>query len=259
MQQLPFPYIHAEASGSSAGPKIILLHELGGSLRSWDAVAQAFGPDLRVLRYDQRGAGQSEKPRRPYPFDAHVEDLERVLGESGWQDCVVLAGTGIGAAIAAGFAARWPQRTRGLVLFNPALSVEASRRGALEERAKAVATGGMRAVFEETLRRSYPLPWQRQAAFGLYVRRFLGNDPHAYGLANIAFATVDLPLERIAAPCLAVVGEADILRPAGIVGPDIARIPGARLETAPGAHLMPVQEPLVVARIIRRFCDGLPE
>ena len=46
---------------SGAGdPTIVLVHEMGGTLDSWDHVLPALSRGRRVLRYDTRGAGQSE-------------------------------------------------------------------------------------------------------------------------------------------------------------------------------------------------------
>ena len=47
------------------GPTVVLMHEMGGTLDSWDAVAPGLAESHRVLRYDQRGAGLSEKVRAP--------------------------------------------------------------------------------------------------------------------------------------------------------------------------------------------------
>ncbi|MBU6499173.1 MAG: hypothetical protein KGQ40_11660, partial [Rhodospirillales bacterium] len=47
-----------EGRGSSV---LVLVHEMGGTLESWDHVLPALLPGRRVLRYDTRGAGQSEK------------------------------------------------------------------------------------------------------------------------------------------------------------------------------------------------------
>ncbi|HYP11823.1 MAG TPA: alpha/beta fold hydrolase [Xanthobacteraceae bacterium] len=46
---------------AGAGRSVVLLHELGGTLNSWDGVVPRLAEHFRVLRYDQRGAGLSEK------------------------------------------------------------------------------------------------------------------------------------------------------------------------------------------------------
>ena len=42
---------------------LVLVHEMGGSLESWDEVLPRFTDSRRVLRYDTRGAGLSQKAR----------------------------------------------------------------------------------------------------------------------------------------------------------------------------------------------------
>ena len=54
--------IHYEVEGRR-GPVVVLLHEMGGTLDSWDAVAPGLAENYRVLRYDQRGQGLTEKVR----------------------------------------------------------------------------------------------------------------------------------------------------------------------------------------------------
>ena len=51
--------IHYELAGN--GPSLVLLHEMGGTLDSWDGIFPALSAGFRTLRYDQRGFGVSEK------------------------------------------------------------------------------------------------------------------------------------------------------------------------------------------------------
>ena len=56
---------------SGGGPStIVLIHEMGGTLESWGAVAPRLATTRRVLRYDFRGAGLSEKARGVLTIDA---------------------------------------------------------------------------------------------------------------------------------------------------------------------------------------------
>ena len=65
------------------GPSVVLLHEMGGTLDSWDGIFPALSERFRTLRYDQRGSGLSEKVREPITTEILEEDLEAVLQESG--------------------------------------------------------------------------------------------------------------------------------------------------------------------------------
>jgi len=73
--------IHFELAGH--GPSVVLLHEMGGTLDSWDGIAPALSERFRTLRYDQRGSGLSEKVRQPITTEILVDDLEAVLQGSG--------------------------------------------------------------------------------------------------------------------------------------------------------------------------------
>jgi pimeloyl-ACP methyl ester carboxylesterase len=59
--------LHYALSGNS-GRSVVLLHELGGTLNSWDEVAPRLAEHYRVLRYDQRAtisAAMAGPRRRP--------------------------------------------------------------------------------------------------------------------------------------------------------------------------------------------------
>src|SRR5690606_29404053 len=51
------------------GPSLVLIHEMGGTLESWDGVIDQLAAHFRVLRFDQRSAGWSEKVRTPFTLD----------------------------------------------------------------------------------------------------------------------------------------------------------------------------------------------
>src|ERR1700746_1551689 len=58
-----------ELSGSGK-TTLVLVHEMGGTLDSWDRVLPALNNTRQVLRYDTRGAGLSEKIRGTVSFAA---------------------------------------------------------------------------------------------------------------------------------------------------------------------------------------------
>ena len=67
-----------ELAGSGA-QTVLLVHELGGSLESWDATLPAFQRHFRTLRYDQRGFGQSEKTSGTLALADVVADIAALL------------------------------------------------------------------------------------------------------------------------------------------------------------------------------------
>ena len=67
-----------ELSGSGK-TTLVLVDEMGGTLDSWDQVLPALNNTRRVLRYDTRGAGMSEKIRGKVTFDDMADDLAALL------------------------------------------------------------------------------------------------------------------------------------------------------------------------------------
>lgn len=56
---------------------------MGGTIESWDLVAPMLSTKRRVLRYDTRGAGLSQKIRPPLTIDSMADDLVALLDELG--------------------------------------------------------------------------------------------------------------------------------------------------------------------------------
>ena len=141
-------------SGPTDAPAVVLLHELGGSLDSWLEVTPHLERSLRVLAYDQRGCGQSEKVRAAFTFGDHVRDLMALIEASGVRTPVHLAGGASGAALAVTLAAGRPDLVQSTVLCAPAVSIDQDRRAYLRERSAAANRDGMRAIVDATLARS---------------------------------------------------------------------------------------------------------
>jgi 3-oxoadipate enol-lactonase len=229
------------------GPEwLVLLHEIGGTLETWSAVMPTLARRFRVIAYDQRGAGSSDRIVPPFSVETHVEDLRRLLQALGAIGPVHLAGVAIGCAIALRYVERFPQDVRSLVLACPAPSVSEDRRRYLDRRAGLVEREGMGAVAESTLANSYPPEAIRdRAVYDAYRARFLANDPKSYAALNRAFADFDAAtaLAQITCPVLVLAGEHDKLRPPDFVRDFAARILGARCTLIPSGHIMPVQAP----------------
>jgi 3-oxoadipate enol-lactonase len=240
------------------GPQtVVLLHELGGSLESFDDLAPLLGDGLRVLRYDLRGAGLSEKPRAGFAFDDHVNDLGKLLAALEIDTPVHLIGVAAGAALAVSFALKHKRRVGALALCAPALHVDQDRVSYLAGRSELVMREGMRAVADETLDRSYPPIVRRdEAAYLTYRGRFLANDPVGYAHINMAFAGVNLldRLPELDHPCLVLAGAHDRLRPQDKVEAIGRTIPGAEFAVIDSGHLMAAQAP---AEMARRLIDFL--
>ena len=140
---------------SGKGDRTVLVHEMGGSLESWDDVVPWFAESRRVLRYDTRGAGMSEKVRGELGIDTMAEDIAALLDNLGIAGKVALAGIAVGGAIALHFAARYPERTSAVAVGSPATGIAPDRRAAALERIAKVEAAGMAFAVEDSMRNGY--------------------------------------------------------------------------------------------------------
>jgi len=102
------------------GAPVVFLHGLGASMYAWrknlGAVAAA---GFRVIAFDNRGFGLSDKPPGPYDNAAYARLAIALMDSLGLSDAV-LVGHSMGGAIAAEVAIQYPQRVRGLILVGSA-------------------------------------------------------------------------------------------------------------------------------------------
>jgi 3-oxoadipate enol-lactonase len=259
-------YIEVNGAGlryelSGSGPStLVLVHEMGGALDSWDGVLPALVNSRRVLRYDTRGAGMSEKIRDAVTWDVMANDLKGLLDALGITGKVSLAGIAVGAAIAVHFAAHNPDRVAALVLHGPAPGVPAERRQATLDRAASVEAGGMRSVAEASLASSYP-PVVRHLpeVFAAFRARWLGNDPVSFAAINrmLASENIEHELEQLRGPVLFTAGRHDSLRPPSVIEPMAKQVPGAQFLELNSGHFASVQTPGLMAQAIHYFLHAL--
>lgn len=96
------------------GRHLILIHGLASSRHIWDLMVPLLERDFRVTTYDQRGHGESSKPRSGYSFDAVTADLGAVAEAAGARR-PVLVGHSYGANVSVEYAVRHPRATAGVV------------------------------------------------------------------------------------------------------------------------------------------------
>ena len=113
------PKIAYYESGTAVGgePPIVLLHASLMRSEDWENVFPRLATRYRVIAYDARGHGKSERAH-DYSLRAFAGDLERVLREIA-KAPAVLIGHSLGALAALVAAAGSPDLVRGLVLEDP--------------------------------------------------------------------------------------------------------------------------------------------
>lgn len=252
-----YPDISLRFAVSGAGARsLVLIHELAGTLESWDYVVPKLERDFRILRYDQRGTGLSEKVRAPFGLEDLVSDTERLLATTGLEPPYYIAGIASGAAIAVGLALRRPHEVAALALFAPSLQTNPDRRHYLLERSETAKREGMRAIIDMVFERTYPKDDTVDPEIQAEHRaRFLAIDPVCYANANAMLAAVALEesLPRLECPCLLIAGRHDQMRPPDQVERYAMRLVRAEFALIDSGHIMVVQAPDAVADTIRAF------
>jgi len=246
--------LHYQIAGER-GPAVVLMHELGGTLHSWDAVAPRLAARYRVLRYDQRGAGLSEKVRHEFSNDVLVDDFMALAEAVGLDPPFHFVTVAAAATQALRFLEQYPERVGSLVMCNPAPGVDPSRAAALDERAAFAMREGMRASLPTTLAVSYPDTLGERAAYDAYRGRYLGNDPVGFGYGFRALARTNMlhMLAHIRCPAMVVAGRHDTVRPHAGSAELAKKIPGARFELIEAGHFMPTQGPQPLVALLEDF------
>ena len=90
-------------------PGAVTAHE------GYGLVTPAMVGHFTVLDYDPRGYGLSDRPKQEYSFDVWCDDMVGLLDALEIERCHVHGGS-MGSMVALRFAARFPERVRGLVL-----------------------------------------------------------------------------------------------------------------------------------------------
>lgn len=82
----------------------------------------ALRDSFRVITYDARGSGASDRPETGYGYDEHAADAAAVLAATGTASCAVVTASR-GASTAVLLAARHPDMVERMVLIAPALNL----------------------------------------------------------------------------------------------------------------------------------------
>lgn len=239
------------------GPRtVVLLHEVGGTLESWDALAALLVPRYRVLRYDQRGFGMSERAATLSleQMGADVVALMAALGV----DRAHLVGTALGGSAALVAAAMEPARVISVTATSPVTGdalPEPARKNLLA-RADLVEREGIRAIAQVSLDRSYPPEFRTDPdTYDQYRLRYLANDPRSIAALSRAFLTLDLAphLDAVTCPALIVGCTRDAIKPAAECEAFAARLTQGRFAALDSGHFAGFFSPAPLAVLLESF------
>lgn len=217
--------LHIDDSGS--GRPVVLIHGWPLSAQAWApqvSVLQAAG--YRVVTYDRRGFGRSDKPASSYSYDTLADDLQRVLAQCQLQD-VTLVGFSMGGGEVARYVARHGESRLHSVVFAAAVPPYLMK----------TADNPDGPLTQQTAQQmTIALEQDRQAFFEQFTKDFFSANgvlqvtesqrsqavalcqqsaQHATLACMDAFATTDFreDLKRVTVPTLVIHGDADSIVP----------------------------------------------
>lgn len=228
------------------GPDVLLLHGFASDhLGNWvrpGIVAALVSSGRRVIAYDARGHGASDKPHDvdAYEHDAMVRDAQALLDQLSITS-VDVVGYSMGAIVSSRLVGGGEPRARSLVLGG----VGARLGRTLADRARTADALAARGTARGAARGERRSGGTIDRAFKRFAERN-GNDLDALAaVQRAAAAGTPGDVSSISVPTLVVAGEDDRL--AGPPQELADRIRGAVAVVIPGNHLSAVSKPLATA------------
>jgi 3-oxoadipate enol-lactonase len=250
--------LHYESTGAGEAP-VLLVMGLGMTATGWWRTVPVLAERLRVLSFDNRGVGRSDRPPGPYTVAQMADDAMAVLDAAGERSAHVY-GVSLGGMIAQEIALRHPERVRRLVLAATtpggprARPPDSATLAFFERRAQMPAEEAVWASVPYNYAARTRLEGAQRIAEDIAQRlRFpIEPDPYRAQLAAAVGHDAYGRLSAIGAPTLVVHGAEDRMLP-----PDNARlladaIPRAELRVWPRTgHLLFTDEPEVDRDVLR--------
>lgn len=227
------------------GQPLILIH--GGNMdrRMWDEQFAALGKTYKVIRYDVRGFGKSDRQVKAF---AHYQDLYDLMKFLRIKEANIV-GLSLGGGIAADFAITHPEMVQNLILVCPGINgfTISSDGGAYSiATIEAARDEGYARATEMWLRSPYMIPAMEHPELRAKLRQLALDNAHNW-LANFVWSRDLKPstrerLPEIKARTLLVVGDRDVPNMLKLVDEAAAKIPGATKAVIKGVGHLPNME-----------------
>jgi 3-oxoadipate enol-lactonase len=251
--------LHYEVLGLRGRPAVLMIQGLGADKHGWDMQRFVLAAFYRVVAFDNRGAGRSDKPFGLYNLEQMADDAISVLDAAGIDEAHVV-GASMGGAITQIIAVKHPARVRSITLACTACRNHPWRRELLESWADRASEQGMGAMTREAARWVIgPRSFRRLLpAFGWLGPLALGRSSHAFVAQVRAILAADEALGdelgNVTVPALVMVGNQDILTPRGDSEEIAERLPNAELVVISGAaHGFMVEHASTFNRVLLEF------
>ncbi len=194
------------------GSPILFIHGLGSSTRDWEYQIEYFSKNYKVIVFDLRGHGRSDKSAGPYSINLFAKDTAELINMLDIAP-VHLVGISLGGMIALQLAINNPKLIKSLVVVNCSSEMVVRTmkdRLTVLQRFLIVRILGMRKMGELLGSRLFPDAHQQELR-QKFVDRWSENDPQAYRKsmrAIIGWSVTD-QLHRIECPALVITADDD--------------------------------------------------
>jgi pimeloyl-ACP methyl ester carboxylesterase len=248
--------LHYELTGS--GRTIALTHGIGGSGADWAPIVPRLAERYRVLTWDVRGFGESEKnPEAEHSIAQFARDLAGLLDHV-QAGPAYIAGTSMGGTVTQRFILDFPEKTAAAIIMSTSSQVNERARDAWFAQADTIEREGMAAWVRRSRAPHMTEEYLREHPEVLEAeeQRIKSNDPRIY--AQVARAVADYnyteELKSVRVPTLVMVGSEDKQTPPGGSVIISRTIPGARLHILDGlGHGLAREDPDKVLSLILPF------
>jgi 3-oxoadipate enol-lactonase len=234
-----------------AGEPLVLIHGAQGDRSMFAGTVPAFVNQFRVLTFDQRGSGESEKPDMAYSIALLADDTAALMDQVGFTSAHMV-GVSMGGMIAQEFVLRHPHKVRSLVLGCTTPGGPKAVRFGGDALARAYTTEPLspeergRALAEAAFTKGYIEQHPEIIPAMIEARRQRPLDPVALSHrmeAAYAHNAYDR-LAQIACPTLVITGKDDVLISWENSRILAERIPGAKLVLLePAGHVFWMEQP----------------
>ena len=248
--------LHCRVDGKPGAHWLVFSNSLMTNLYMWDAQVAALEGDYRILRYDQRGHGDSDEPRDPCDFDVLAADLIRLMDDHNIGHATLI-GISMGAATVLRAAQTEPGRVRSLVLCDGQAATPAGGAAAWDERIALANSAGMQALVEPTVNRWFLPDFVAKNSLELnHVRGMIQSTPMDGFVSCVrALQNYDFRerLHKMYMPTQLIAGAADGNTPTAMR--QIAEtMPHAKFtEIAAAGHLPCIEQPDAFNAVLKAF------
>ena len=99
------------------GEPLFLVHGFGSKKESWIAQFPVLSKHFKVIRFDNRGAGKSDRPKGTYTMEVFADDIKGLMDYLGLEKTNI-AGWSLGGMIVQNFVLKYPEKVKKVVLIN---------------------------------------------------------------------------------------------------------------------------------------------